>query len=192
MAILLIGLLVFLGVHSTRLFAPQWRASQIEKRGEMAWKGIYSLIAIAGLVLIVIGYGEARMQPVFLWNLPVWARHLSMLLTLPVFVLVAAAYVPANSLRARLGHPMLAGVKLWAVAHLLANGTLADLLLFGGFLAWAIPCFAVFRRRDRAAGVTHAAGTLSGNAITIVSGLVVWVLFVFFLHEWLIGVSPMP
>ncbi|MGM0631540.1 MAG: NnrU family protein [Pseudomonadota bacterium] len=190
MAVLIIGLLVFLGVHSTRLFAPQWRAAQIEKRGEKAWKGIYGLIAILGLVLIVIGYGEARMDPVFLWNPPLWTRHLSMVLTLPVFVLVAAAYVPANSLRVKLGHPMLVGVKVWALAHLLANGTLADLLLFGGFLAWSVACFAVFRRRDRAAGVSHAAGTLSGNAITVVSGLVAWVLFVLFLHEWLIGVSP--
>ncbi len=190
MAVLIIGLLVFLGVHSTRLFAPQWRAEQIEKRGEKTWKGVYALIAILGLVLIVIGYGEARMEPVFLWNPPLWTRHLSLVLNLPVFVLVAAAYVPANSLRVKLGHPMLAGVKVWALAHLLANGTLADLLLFGGFLAWSVACFAVFRRRDRAAGVSHAAGTLSGNAITVVSGLVLWVLFVFFLHEWLIGVSP--
>jgi uncharacterized membrane protein len=192
MATLIIGLLIFLGVHSTRLFAPRWRATQIERRGEMTWKMVYSLIAIAGLLLIIMGYGQARMDPVMLWNPPVWGRHLSMVLTLPVFILVVAAYVPGNGLRARLGHPMLVGVKVWALAHLLANGTLADVLLFGGFLAWAVACFAVFRRRDRAAGVSRAAGTTRGNVITVVVGLALWYVFVFYLHLWLIGVSPLP
>lgn len=192
MATLIIGLVVFLGVHSARLLAPEWRAAQIAKRGEMSWKTVYALVALAGLVLIVIGYGQARMDPVFLWNPPVWTRHLALTLMIPVFILVVAAYVPANSIRAKLGHPMLAGVKLWAVAHLLANGTLADVLLFGLFLAWAIACFAVFRRRDRAAGVSHAAGRLPGNAITVVLGLAIWALFAFWLHQILFGVSPMP
>ncbi|MEX1198881.1 MAG: NnrU family protein [Pseudohongiellaceae bacterium] len=192
MATLIIGLLVFLGVHSSRLFAPGWRAAQIERRGEMTWKMVYSLIAIAGLILIVIGYGQARMDPVVLWNAPVWGRHLALVLTLPVFILVLAAYVPGNGLKSRLGHPMLAGVKVWALAHLLANGTLADVLLFGGFLAWAVACFAVFRRRDRAAGVSRPAGTTRGNVITVAAGLVLWYVFVFYLHLWLFGVSPLP
>lgn len=192
MTTLIIGLLVFLGVHSTRLFAPGWRAKQIERRGETTWKMVYSLIAIAGLVLIIMGYGQARVDPIILWNPPVWGRHLSLILTLPVFVLVVAAYVPRNGLRARLGHPMLAGVKVWALAHLLANGTLADVLLFGGFLAWSIACFAVFRRRDRAAGVSRPAGTTRGNVITVVLGLLLWLAFTFYLHQWLIGVSPLP
>lgn len=192
MATLIIGLLIFLGIHSTRLFAPGWRAALIERRGETTWKMIYSLVAIAGLFLIVIGYGQARMDPVVLWNAPVWGRHLALVLTLPVFILVVAAYVPGNGLRSGLGHPMLAGVKIWALAHLLANGTLADVLLFGGFLAWAIACFAVFRRRDRAAAVSRPAGTTRGNVITVVAGLALWFVFVFYLHQWLIGVSPLP
>lgn len=192
MATLIIGLLVFLGVHSSRLFAPGWRAEQIERRGEKTWKMVYALIAIAGLFLIIIGYGQARMDPVVLWNAPVWGRHLALVLTLPIFILVVAAYVPGNGLRSRLGHPMLAGVKIWALAHLLANGTLADVLLFGGFLAWAIACFAVFRRRDREAGVSRPAGTTRGNVITVATGLALWFVFVFYLHQWLIGVSPLP
>jgi len=192
MATLIIGLLVFLGVHSSRLLAPEWRQAQVEQRGELVWKTVYSLIALSGLVLIVIGYGEARMNPVFLWNPPVWTRHLALLLTLPVFVLVAAAYVPGNGLRSRLGHPMVVGVKVWALAHLLANGTLADVLLFGGFLAWSVACFAVFRRRDRAAGVSRPAGTTRGNVITIAIGLLLWYGFAVYLHQWLIGVSPLP
>lgn len=191
MATLIIGLLVFLGVHSSRLFAPDWRQEQIARRGEMTWKTVYSLMAIAGLILIIIGYGEARTEPVFLWNPPVWTQYLAMVLTVPVFVLVVAAYVPRNGFRARLGHPMLAGVKVWALAHLLSNGTLADLLLFGSFLAWSVACFAVFRRRDRATGVSRPAGTTRGNIITIVTGLLVWYGFVVYLHQWLIGVSPL-
>lgn len=192
MALLIIGLILFLGVHSTRLFAAEWREAQIRKRGLATWKGLYSVVALIGFVLIVIGYGQARLDPVVLWPAPTWGRHLALLLTLPVFVLVIAAYVPGNALKARLGHPMLLGVKFWALAHLLANGTLADLLLFGGFLAWAIPCFAVFRRRDRAAGVSYGTSSLRGNLYTVIAGLVVWYLFAFHLHQGLIGVSPLP
>jgi uncharacterized membrane protein len=190
MTVLVLGLLLFLGTHSVRIVADGWRGAQVARMGERAWKGAYSLVAIAGFALIVWGYGLARQQPLVLWQPPAWAAHVAGLLTAVAFVLVAAAYVPANRFRARLGHPMLAGTKLWAFAHVLANGTLADLLLFGAFLAWAVAAFANARRRDRSAGRTPAAGTLRGDLLAVGVGLVAWALFAFWLHGAWIGVRP--
>lgn len=190
MLALVAGLIIFLGIHSTGLFAPDWRAAQKQRFGENAWKGIYSVVALIGLVLIVWGYGQARMDPVWLWVSPVWTRHLAALLTIPAFVLLVATYLPGTKMKARVGHPMLLGVKFWAIAHLIANGTLADLLLFGGFLAWAVALFIVLRRRDRASGVVRPAGKASRDVMAVVVGLVLWVIFALWLHEWLIGVRP--
>jgi len=188
--ILILGLAIFLGVHSVRIFGDRWRASQIARWGEGPWKGSYALASAVGLALIVWGYALARGQPVVLWTPPPWARDVAALLNVPAFVLLAAAYVPGNRIKAAVGHPMLAGVKTWAVAHLLANGTLAAELLFGAFLLWAIVDFASARRRDRAAGTSYPAGGLAGDAVAVLVGLVAWALFAFLLHGWLIGVSP--
>ncbi len=190
MTLLLLGLALFLGVHSTRIVAEGWRTATIARVGEKPWKAIYSLLSIAGFVLLVIGYGAARQSPVVLFVPPVWTRHLAALLTIPAFVLLVAAYVPGNAIKRTIGHPMVAGVKVWALAHLLANGTLADLLLFGTFLAWAVLGFIAARRRDRAAGTTYPAGPGSRTAITVVVGLVAWAVFAFALHRPLIGVAP--
>jgi len=190
MTLLLLGLALFLGVHSTRIVADDWRTATIARVGEKPWKGIYSLLSIAGFVLLVIGYGAARQSPVVLFAPPVWTRHLAALLTIPAFVLLAAAYVPGNAIKRAVGHPMMAGVKIWALAHLIANGTLADVLLFGTFLAWAVLGFIAARRRDRAAGTTYPAGPGSRTAIAVVVGLVAWAVFAFALHRPLIGVAP--
>jgi uncharacterized membrane protein len=190
MTLLILGLVLFLGVHSTRIVAEGWRTATIARVGEKPWKAIYSLLSIAGFVLLVIGYGAARQSPVVLFAPPVWTRHLAALLTIPAFVLLVAAYVPGNAIKRTIGHPMVAGVKVWALAHLLANGTLADLLLFGTFLAWAVLGFIAARRRDRAAGTTYPAGPGSRTAITVVVGLVAWAVFAFALHRPLIGVAP--
>jgi uncharacterized membrane protein len=189
-AILILGLVIFLGVHSIRVFADGWRMRQIAQRGEMTWKALYALASILGFVLICWGYGLARAQPVVLWTPPVWTRHLAGLLTLLAFVLIVAAYVPRNHFKAAIGHPMVAGVKTWAFAHLLANGTLAAVILFGSFLVWAIVLFAASRRRDRVAGTRYTAGTAVRDAIVVIIGVVAWVLFAFWLHAWLIGVRP--
>jgi uncharacterized membrane protein len=190
MTILVLGLLIFLGVHSVRIVADPWRGAMRARLGESAWKGIYSLLALAGFALLIWGYGQARQAPVVLWTPPVAMRHMAALLTAIAFVFIAAAYVPRNGIKARLHHPMLLGVKTWALAHLLANGTLADMLLFGGFLVWAVVCFASSRRRDRANGTVYPAGTASGTAITVVAGLAAWAAFAFWLHGMLIGVRP--
>ncbi len=189
MTLLLLGLILFLSAHSTRIFASSWRDAMIGKLGPNGWKGLYSLVSLVGLVLIVIGYGATRTDPVFLWQPPVWTRHAASLLTLGAFVLLVAAYIPTNRIKAAIGHPMVAGVKLWAFAHLLANGTLADLVLFGSFLAWAVADFISARQRDRAAGVTYNSATLPTVA-TVVLGITLWAVFAFWLHRVLIGVAP--
>ncbi len=190
MALLVLGLILFLGVHSTRIFADGWRTATIAKIGEKPWKGLYSVLSIAAFVLLVWGFAQARQNPVLLWTPPVAMRHLAALLTLIAFVLFVAAYVPRNGFKARLHHPQFLSVKVWAVAHLLANGMLIDVLLFGGFLLWAVLGYTAARRRDRAAQAVYPPGTVQGTVITIVVGLVAWAVFAFWLHGWLIGVKP--
>jgi uncharacterized membrane protein len=190
MITLVAGLVVFLSAHSVRVFADDWRAARIDAMGEQRWKLVYSLVSIVGFVLIVYGYGQARHAPVVLYTPPVWTRHLAALLTLPAFVLVAAAYVRGTRIKARVGHPMVLGVKVWAFAHLLANGTLADVILFGSFLAWAVVDYLAARRRDRVAGVTYASGPVSRDLIAVGAGGLAWALFGFVLHGPLIGVRP--
>lgn len=190
MTLLVIGLLLFLGTHSVRIVAEPWRSATRERIGALPWKGIYSLLSIAGFVAIVWGYGLARQQPVVLWEPPLAMRHIAALLTLVAFVLLAAAYVPGNAIKGRLGHPMAAGVKIWAFAHLLANGTLADALLFGAFLAWAVLSFRASRARDRAAGTRYAAGGLGATALAVVVGVLAWAGFAFWAHAAWIGVRP--
>ena len=190
MAYLVLGLVLFLGVHSVRIFADGWRTQALASIGEGKWKGAYSLASIAGFMLIVWGFGLARHNPVVLWTPPVAMRHIAALLTLIAFILLAAAYVPRNIFKAKLHHPMVVSVKIWAFAHLLANGKLADVLLFGAFLAWAVLDFSSARRRDRAAGTTYPAGTLSATVITVVVGTFAWAAFAFALHGLLFGVRP--
>jgi uncharacterized membrane protein len=190
MTLLILGLLLFLGVHSVRVFADGWRTRFIAERGVGAWKGLYAVLSVVGIALIAWGYGAARQQPVLLWTSPLWTRHLAALLTAPAFVLLVAAYVPGNAIKARLHHPMVLGVKLWAAGHLLANGMLADLLLFGGFLLWAVLSFRAARARDRAAGTVYPPGRWVPTLVAVVVGLVAYVLFAFWGHVALIGVRP--
>lgn len=191
MALLIAGLIVFLGVHSVRIFADDWRTTQIARTGPTVWKGGYSLISLIGLVLIVYGYGLARQTPIVLYTVPAWTRHVAALLTLVAFVLIAAAYVPKTRIKAKIRHPMVAGVKVWAFAHLLANDSLADVILFGSFLMWAILNYSAALRRDRAANVVYASGSMSRDFAAVAIGGVAWLLFTFWLHGWLIGVRPL-
>ena len=190
MALLILGLALFIGAHSLRIVANGWRATRIAKMGLKPWKGAVSVVSIIGFVLIIWGYGIARQAPLVLYTPPVWARHVAALLTLPAFMLLVAAYVPGTRIKRAIGHPMVAGVKLWAFAHLLANGTLADVVLFGAFLAWSVASFLVARRRDRAAGIVYAAGPIVRDVTAVVVGALAWAVFAFWLHGWLIGVRP--
>lgn len=190
MTLLILGLVIFLGVHSVRIVADGWRTATRARLGAGRWRIGYTVLSVLGLVLIVYGYGQARQAPVLLWQPPVAMAHVAALLTLVSFVFFAAAEVPRNGIKARLKHPMLLGTKVWAFAHLLANGTLADVLLFGSFLLWAVLDFRSARQRDRAQGITYPPGTTGRTAATVAVGIVAWIAFAFWLHGWLIGVRP--
>jgi uncharacterized membrane protein len=191
MLVLILGLVIFLGAHSVRIAVAPWRAKMVARLGDGPWKGLYSLVSIAGFVLVIWGYGLARTEPVVLWDPPVWTRHIAILLNLVAFVLFALYLVPAGRLKARLGHPMDLSVKVWAFAHLISNGTLADVVLFGTFLAWAIADFASNRRRDRASGIVRVAGPARNDAIAVVVGVLIWAALLWRVHEWMTGVSPL-
>ena len=205
---LILGLILFLGAHSVRIWADGWRDQTIEAYGEKAFKGVYALVSILGFYLLVVGYGEARLQTVALWNPPIFTKHISMLLMLLSSILLMATYIPRNHFKMRLGHPMVLSVKVWALSHLLANGNLADLVLFGSFLIWAVLNFRSARARDRALllnlndaedpaaePLTESESTnqpkLLSTIITLVGGMAIWVLITFVLHAKIVGVSPM-
>ena len=187
---LVAGLVIFLGVHSIRIVAPGWRDRMIARLGEVPWKLVYSLAALAGFVLIVGGYAAARLEPVVLYNPPFWLRHVAMLLMLPVFPLLVAAYLPGR-IKAAVKHPMLTATKAWALSHLLVNGMLADVLLFGGFLAWAvIDRISTGKRPQPSPPKTPP--SIVNDVVAVVVGIVLYVAFAFWAHPRWIGVPVMP
>lgn len=190
MTYLLTGLILFLGVHSVRLFAGSWRTRVLNTWGTRTWRVGYSLLSLAGFGLIVWGFGLVRQAPVQLWSPPTGMRHLAGLLTLPAFVLLASAYVPRNQIKARVHHPMMAGVKLWALAHLLSNGNVGHVLLFGTFLIWAVLTYLAARRRDQRDGTVYSGGQSGATGATVALGVASWIAFTLWLHGWLIGVRP--
>jgi uncharacterized membrane protein len=190
MTLLILGLAIFLGMHSIHMLAPNFREAGINKLGLWGWKGLFAVISIVGFVLLVMGYGEARQDPTWLYQTPNWTRHLVALLMIPAMILLVAAYIPGNRLKARMGHPMLLATKIWALAHLFANGGLHDVILFGVFLAWAVADFIVNRKRDRAAGKTYPVAGIGRDIAVVVVGLGLYVAFVMKLHVLLMGVPP--
>ena len=185
MGILILGLIIFFGIHSVSIINASWRDRMVAKLGELPWKGIYSLISLVGFVLIIQGYGLARADAVVLYFPPAWLSHLAMLLLIPVFPLLLAAYLPGR-IKATVKHPMLTSTKLWALAHLLANGMLADVLLFGAFLVWAgFDRMSMKHRTARA--LPGPAPSKVNDIIAVVGGLMLHVAFVLWLHTWLIG-----
>ena len=190
MTMLIIGLVIFLGTHSIGLFASGWRTRQIAQHSELKWKLGYTVASLIGFAPIILGFGAARLEPQVLWSAPLAMRHIAALLTLIAFILLAATYMPRNGIKARVHHPMVLGVTVWAFAHLLANGKLADVILFGSFLVWAKLSFIIDRKRDRASGAQYAAGSATGTLVTVIVGVAGWALFAFWLHGLLIGVQP--
>ena len=189
MLLLIAGLILFFGLHSLAIVAPYWRERMLLFVGTGTWKGIYALLSGLGFILMLVGYAHARQMPVVLYVPPGWLRDISFLLMLPVFPLLLAAYLP-GAIQAKAKHPMLAAVKLWATAHLLAIGTLPDVLLFGSFLLWAIVDRISLKRRVTNRPVRASAWCLN-DAIAIVLGLALYAGFLFRLHTLLIGVSPL-
>jgi uncharacterized membrane protein len=190
MPLLIAGLVLFLGVHSVAIVSPSFRARVIHRVGEGAWKGLYALISLVGFVLIYYGFGLARQAPVVLYSPPTWLRHVALLIMLPVFPLVLAAYLPGR-IKVAAKHPMLAAVKFWAFAHLLANGSLADVLLFGAFLAWAVVDRISVKRRLTPQVLRTAPSGPWNDAIAVVLGLAIYALLIGWAHVRLFGVSPL-
>src|SRR6202041_3872363 len=180
MVYLVLGLILFLGMHSISIVAPAWRDRTAARLGN-AWRGLYSLITIAGLIVIVWGYGIARRNPVMLYAPPAWTHYIAALLMLPVFTLFLAAYLPGR-IKGALKHPMLLSVMLWAVAHLIATGLLANVVLFGGFLAWAVADRISFRWRTQRP-IPMAPSMKLNDGIAIVAGPVIFVCFRNLLHR---------
>ncbi len=187
---LVLGLVLFLGAHSVRIVAEGWRAQMLRRIGELPWKGLMALLSVAGFALIVWGYGQARLETVALWTPPRGMAHGAALLMLLAFILLVAAYVPGNALKAKLRHPMVLSVKVWALAHLLSNGNLADVVLFGSFLVWAVLDFRAARRRDREQMLRTAPVRTLPTLVTLVAGAAAWAGFAFWAHVRWIGVSP--
>ena len=190
MITLVVGLVVFLGAHSVGVLAPRWRDAQVARIGLHRWKLAFSAVSIVGFVLIIEGYGLARAESIALWTAPPWARHVTALLVIFAFILVVSAYVPNTYFKATLGHPMTAGVGVWAFGHLLSNGTLRDLILFGAFLVWSIFVFATRRVHDRQAGVAYPRWNARRDVVAVIIGVVAALVFALLLHGPLIGVRP--
>jgi uncharacterized membrane protein len=186
---LLLGLVLFLGMHSIAIVAPAVRDRLAARLGEGPWKALYALVSVLGFVLLVQGFGAARLAPTVLYAPPAALRHLAVLVMLPVFPLAFAAYLPGR-IQARLKHPLLLATKTWAFAHLLANGTLADVVLFGGFLAWAVAELIALKRRAPRPLKKAPAGRFN-DLIAVLLGLAVYALLIGGLHARLLGVDPL-
>jgi uncharacterized membrane protein len=186
MTLLVLGLVLFLGTHAVSMLRGP-RAAVIGRLGENGFKGLYTLISLIGFGLIIWGFGSYRASGYIpVWTPPVWLRHLSALLLLPVLPLIFSAYAK-GFVKARLKHPMILGVKVWSLAHLLSNGDLGSMLLFGGFLLWSVLAFMSMRRRpEQAPAFVPNPGQ---DAAAILAGLIAWLALVSGLHRWLIGVG---
>ena len=192
MLILVMGLVIFFFVHSVRLVAPNWREKSMAIHGEMRWKMRFGMITLIAVGLIVMGYSQARLEPVWLWFPPVWTRHLAGLLVLVALFFVGSALVPNTTMKKKVGYPMIIAIKIWAFAHLISNGSLADVILFGSFLVWSIVSFAVYRRRDRKAGVVpDQESGVQFDLAAFTFAMVTWFAIAFYLHQAIIGVSPL-
>jgi len=188
MTILILGLVLFLGVHSLRIFAPQWRDAQMARRGEGSWKALYSGVSIIGFAILVYGYAQARETTEILYATPQWGRsvlHVAMPIAL---VLLVASQLPQGNLKKRVRHPMLWGVIIWSVAHLLANGDAASVVLFGAILVWAL---IDLRSASRRTVQEPQVAVVWPDLVSLLVGFALTVVFLAFLHRWLIGVPVM-
>jgi uncharacterized membrane protein len=184
---LLLGLVLFFGMHSMSIVALPLR-DRLAAKSEIGWKALYGVVALIGIILMARGYADLRQAPTLLYVSPVWLRHVAAILLLPTFVFFLAPYFPGR-IKSALKHPQLVAVKIWASAHLLVNGTLADVLLFGSFLLWAVAARISMKSRI-ARAVPGAPESRANDFIVVVAGLAVYAVTVFWLHEMLLGVRP--
>ena len=208
MEMMILGLILFLGSHSVGIFAPLWRARAVGKIGLNTYKGIYSLVALAGIILIVKGHDNAVDTLAWGWAPPLFTKHLTVLLMLFALIMLVSSFVPNNHLKAKLKHPMILGVKIWAFSHLICNGEGANVILFGSFLIWAVLDFRSLRQKDRLASQANPVSQPTGVAdqaiisaqiaqpstsntfLCIVLGALIWLAMVAYLHNLLFGVYP--
>lgn len=191
MSLLVLGIVLFLGIHLIRVVAPGFRTSLIAGLGEAGWKIAYSIVSIVALVVLIYGFGQARdMTPI--WSPPFWMSHITILLMLFALICLAASLLPAGHIAVRTKHPMVLSVKIWALAHLLSNGDGAAMLLFAAFLAWGVILRISLKRRERAGEITlRPFVSATYDLYAIVIGAVAWALIIWKLHAWIIGVSPL-
>jgi uncharacterized membrane protein len=185
---LLAGMAVFFGVHSISIVAPAWRDRMVARLGEPAWKGVYAIASIVGFILMIRGYSHAKLEPTVVYEPAYWLRHMAAIVMVPVFPLLLSTYFPGR-IKAAAQHPMLAATKLWAAAHLLANGMLPDVLLFGGFLAWAIVDRISLKHRP-VRPIKVLPERRFNDLVAVVAGFALYVWFIAWAHYRLFGVSP--
>ncbi|AYG66923.1 MULTISPECIES: NnrU family protein [unclassified Rhizobium] len=191
MALLILGIVLFLGIHLIRVVAPGLRTSLIASLGESGWKMAYSIASIVTLIILIYGFGRARdVTPI--WSPPFWMSHITILLMLFAMICLAASLLPAGHIAVRTKHPMVLSVKIWALAHLLSNGDAAAMLLFAAFLAWGVILRISLKRRERAGEITlRPFVSAKYDLYAVVIGAIVWALIIWKLHAWIIGVSPL-
>jgi uncharacterized membrane protein len=187
LATMILGLAMFFGVHSlTTMRAP--RAALIARIGDGPYKALYSVVSLIGIILIAYGFSQYRAAGMIeIWNPPRWLRHVNNLLLWPAFICIAAAYIPGDIKRV-LKHPMLVGIKLWAFGHLLANGDLGSIILFGSFLAWAVYDRISLKYRDDPGSRDFEMGGRDCDTLAVVVGTVLFLVFGFWFHPYVIGV----
>jgi uncharacterized membrane protein len=189
MSLLILGLVLFFGTHAISIVAPFWRDRVVVMFGAARWRVFYSLFSLLGLLLIIKGFALARQSPIVLYVPQLWMHRLAALMLVPIFPLLLATYLPGRISTAT-KHPTLVAVKIWALAHLLANGMLADLLLFGGFLAWAVAVRISLKRRP-SRSVTSLEPLPVHDWLATAIGLAIYGGVVVWAHQRFIGVSPL-
>ncbi|SBS32784.1 NnrU protein [Marinomonas spartinae] len=191
MLILVIGLVMFFVLHSVQIMAPKWREEGMLRHGKMRWQMRFGMGALISVAFIWMGFTQVRLDPTWIWLPPAWIRQVSSLLMLFSFYFAACALIPGTKLKAMTGRPFLLAVKLWAFAHLISNGKLEDIIIFGSFLVWSIVAYAVLRRRDRAEGIKHDYIGIHMDLAAFTITMITWFGMVFYFHKLLFGVAPL-
>lgn len=189
MDLFLIGLILFLGVHAIPI-VPSLRQGLVDRLSEAGFKAAFAIVSLIGFALIIVGYADTYQWNRVVWAPPAWMSHITVLLMWPALIALVAAYVPSR-IHSALKHPMLVAIKIWALAHLLANGDLVSMVLFGSFLAYAVVDRISVKRRGALGPLGAASGGLGGDIVIVVVGTAVYAFLLFYGHEWLFGVAPL-
>lgn len=193
MLVFILCLVLFLVLHSIRIVTPGLRTTVIDRWGKPAWGIGYSIASTLSLVLLAWSFGEARMETGLLYVPPVWASHLTLTLMLIAMICLVAGFLPPGHIATKMKHPIVLSIKIWALSHLLANGETSAVLLFVGFLAWAVLLRISLKRRERAGELVRKPFVSARyDAIAAVIGVLLWGAMIWKVHYWLIGIQPLP